>query len=288
MTYKEIKPAYELVKKYFGTNHSALTLDLQCSHFDNEELRMDIHISQEEIRELVERHFETEGIPVDEICDTLWLNANAGYDRYYEKYEEWQSKNIDELVGSDVLYWDVIKKELIELYALLNRESRQPIYVSFEDDSVEISNVLNWFPAFFQKFCFSELIPDITSAEQAKSILSALKAKSSGHPVTRKLENSIVFGISNIAQDYNLVKGKAPKNLRLFIWEYMCLMKVISPDDVYVTDLWIKTQISQLKNYKTSPVLETNEAERVTLDSLKGVGTEGRKIDYLTKKEPTK
>lgn len=258
MTYREAKPILEKIKKYFGTNHRGLTSGVGTM-FPDMDVDIEIHISKEEILELFVNHFQME--PIEEVCDILWLNANAGYDRYYEKHNRDFEDNYEAIVGSDVVHWQSIEQDLINLYALLRYSGEPPIKVSIGDKTIEMNNTLDWFKKFFKKYCFSKVIPEITSAEQAKEVLNEMTTKSVGHPVDRWLENSIVFGISNIAQDYHLVKSKAPQNLRLFIREYMCLMKIISPDDIYIKDSWIKAQIGQLPKYKSEVVLRSSSTQ---------------------------
>lgn len=250
MTYREVAPILEKVKKYFGTNHTGLN-SWAGTMLPDWEVDMEIHISKEEIQGLFVKHFKTE--PVDDVCDILWLNANAGYDRSYEKRKE-ACKNDN---------WDSIEKDLLNLYALLNKHPEgQPVKVTVGDDTVELDNTLNWLCAFFKKHCFSKVLSDVTSVEQAQEIIDEMK-RSAGHPTERWLENSIVNGVSNIAQDYHLVNGKAPKNLRSFIWEYMCLMKIISPNDPKIDDLWIKSQIRNLPTYKGEVLLRSSSPELI-------------------------
>lgn len=276
MTYREVKPILEKVKKYFGTNHYGLT-SWTNTMLPDMEIPIDIHISKEEIQELFARHFQID--PIEEVCDILWLNANAGYDRSYEKRKKALIEHYES--NTALLNWDCIEKDLLNLYALLNRHPEgEPIKVTIGDDTVELDNTLNWLPIFFQKFCFSKVLSDVTSVEQAQEIIDEMK-RSAGHPTERWLENSIVNGVSNIAQDYHLVNGKAPKNLRSFIWEYMCLMKIISPNDPKIDDQWIKSQIRNLPTYKGEVLLRSSSSELIDPGS-NPIFWEDDKLCYLT------
>lgn len=247
MTYREAAPIIERIRTYFGTNNGALT-SYASVMLPDMEMPIKIHISKEEIQDLFARHFKME--PIDEVCDILWLNANAGYDKDYEKTERTYKGQREDVC------WESIEMDLLNLYVLLSKYSEEPIEVSMGGDTIKLNNKLDWVMRFFEKFCFPNVLQGITSVEEAQEALAEMTNRV-GHPVDRRIENSIVLGVSNIAQDYHLIEGKAPKNLRLFIWEYMCLMKIISPNDLIVNDKWIKSQILQLPKYKSKVVLDS-------------------------------
>ena len=244
MTFKE--ETVELFKKYFGTNNPALSGD------------MDIIISRNQVSSLMAK-FDLE--PIDEVVDILWLCANAGYDRSYEKYEQ----AFEELIDEDEEVWNTMKRDIIELHKLFDGKHNAHITVSIGKKSVEVTN---WFQRFFHKYCYSELIDDDEVLEISKN--------KQGRPAKNRLENDIMYGMSQIAKDYKLVKGKAPKNLCLFIWDYMELMKMVNSDDGDYE--WVRTRIT-----KKLEKLFTPECELMTSEELAKYGTARQKIDYLTK-----
>lgn len=254
MTYREVAPILEKVKKYFGTNHYGLT-SWAGTMLPDWEVDMKIHISKEEIQELFAKHFKME--PIDEVCDILWLNANAGYDRSYEK-----RKNAP--IPPYILKWDCIEKDLLNLYMLLKKNPEdQPIKITAGDDTVELGNTLNWLQRFFEKHCFSIVIPNVTSVEEAQEIIDAAK-RHSGHPKDRWLENSIIYGVYNIAKDYDLIKVNAPKKLREFLLAYMRLMKAYNLKDPRINDNWMKVRINQLcEKDPDEMVLESSSSELI-------------------------
>ena len=276
MTYREVAPILEKVKKYFGTNHYGLN-SWAGTMLPDWEVDMEIHISKEEIHELFVKHFKTE--PVDDVCDILWLNANAGYDRSYEKRKEEIIEHYEN--DADVRNWDCIEKDLLNLYALLNKHPEgQPVKVTVGDDTVELDNTLNWFPAFFKKHCFSKVIPNVTSVEQAQEMIDEMK-RSVGHPTDRWLENSIVYGVYNIAKDYNLIKCRTPKSLKMFIWDYLRLMRAYNLNDPRINDNWIKTRISQLCQKALSEVVLRSSSSELIDPGNNPIFWEEDKLCYL-------
>lgn len=255
MTYREVAPILEKVETYFGTNHLGLTIPVD----DDQELDMEFFISKDEIKRLF-TYYEIK--PVEEVIDTLWLNANAGYDRLYEKVEQ----ALEDVFDEDVAVWNSIKRDIIELHKLFDGKHNDNVKVTVGKKSVEVTN---WFQRFFHKYCYSELIDDEVVYEPSKNRV--------GTPAKDELMNSIVCGIGRMAKDYRLVRGKAPKDLCLFIWKYLELMKIVEPDEV--DDLQIRQIILRVK----AGPLYTPKAQPATSEDLKKCGTERHKIDYLTK-----
>lgn len=246
MTLKTI----ELVKKYFGSNHPALTTQGKQE--------MEFPISKNKVRDLLIR-FDFE--PIDEVVDILWLNANAGYDRAYDKYEQALMEAIDE----DEEVWDTMKRDILELQKLFEGKHNDSVKVTVGKKSVVVSN---WLQRFFHKYCYDELIEDDEVLETSK--------KKKGRPVKNRLENAVMYGISHIAKDYKLIEGKARMNLCLLIWDYLELMKLVNPDDGDYE--WVRTRIT-----KKLDKLFTPEWESMSDEELKKYGTARWKIDYLTK-----
>lgn len=270
MTFGEIRPYYNLLKKYFGTNNEELTLSANCEHFANTEFSMDEKITVQDIQKLLQKHFD-KSIP-EEVTMTLWLNANVNYDKAYQALEEYIQNNITDYLVEDQLYWNIIEKELLALYALLNQETVSdvnPITIKMGDQEITIDNTLGWLTKFLNNHCFARVLPSITSGKEASEELHRMTGKKKGRKTEREMENVIVNGVACIASDYNMVEQAAPKNLCCFIQEYMCLMRVIEPNDTYITPKWIAVQIRNLRQeYKESPVLHTPEGKPVTFQEL--------------------
>ena len=288
MKYSEIRPIYNNLKKYIGTNYQQLTDFANHDAFLDKEVNLPEFVSFDEVSKLLHKYFEVY-IP-DEVVSVLWLNANVNYESKYLATQEYINDNIVDIVGEDQFYWEDIQKDLLHLYVFLNQNTdaaMTPLKLSRgKRCSINIDNTLNWLTCFLNNYCFPTVLPAISTVTDAENKLKEMTKKPRGRKVERPMENAIINGVAQIATDYKLIKDEAPLNLCDFIYDYLCMMKVIKVDDPYINSERIGKQIPKLKEYVHSPVLFTPEGRIVTLEELVEMDKNSpeRMIRFLTEK----
>ena len=283
--YIEIRPIYNILKEYIGTNDINLTYYANFEQFSDHEFPLIEHISIEKIKELIGKHFDVD--IADDVVKVLWLNANVNYKRNYNKVEEAYEHWVTEYCTDDI-DWVNIEKEVLELYLLINKNksnSAQPISIKIgKVKKITLENTLGWFTHFLNNHCFAKIDPPINSVENALKRLKEHNNSSVGAKVKDKIKNAMVYGIANLAHDYNLVTENAPKNLCEFIREYLEEMEIVEKTDTITDTEWIKAQIRNLSTPSKSPrTLDTPELETCSLESLEESDKSRKNIDFLTK-----
>lgn len=288
MKCSEIRPIYCILKKYIGTNYQPLTDFASHEIFADKDIPLPEHVSVDDVSNLLQKYFDVY-IPAD-VVSVLWLNANVNYEGQYLAVEKYINDNFIDFVGEDQLYWELIQKDLLNIYVLLNQNvvsDTSPLRLSRgKGNTINIENTLNWLTCFLNNYCFPTVLPTIGTVEDAEKKLKELNKRPRGRKVERPMENAIINGVAQIAADYKLIEDEAPQNLCNFIYEYLCIMKIIKADDPYINSERIGKQIPILKEYVHSPVLYTPEARFLSLEELKELDKESpdRMIRFLTEK----
>ena len=215
--YIEIRPIYNILKKYIGTNDINLTCYANFEQFSDHEFPI------EKIKELIGKHFDVD--IADDVVKVLWLNANVNYKRNYNKveeaYEHWETEYC-----TDDIDWDNIEKEVLELYLLINKNksnSAQPISIKIgKVKKITLKNTLGWFTHFLNNHCFAKIDPPINSVENALKRLKEHNNSSVGAKVKDKIKNAMkllivpLAKLKSMCEKYDL---KATKNAKYSIYE---------------------------------------------------------------------
>lgn len=240
----KIEPYIPLIKEYFGLFIPYLEPELYLAKGNDSGRTYPVieHVTFEDIQKLFEQYFG-EGIEnVAQIVSLLWLVANLYYGESYNQYQRlW-----NEEVGEDCLMWPYIRKDIIRLYKLVygKHASNEAIGLTIGEESVELSNDLKWFYSFLEHHLFPHCIPEIKSVDDAIDELT----EKGGRPKSAPEIKGVVYGIARFFHDDELVSTKAPKNLVLFIKEFVTMMGLLSDPltKQVVNENWIKARIHQL------------------------------------------
>lgn len=258
----KLEPYIPLIKEYFGLFVPDLEPELHLAKNNDPGRTYSIieQVTFEDIQKLFLRYFE-EGIENEgQIISLLWLVANLYYGERYKQYQQlW-----NEEVGEDCLMWPYIRKDIIRLYKLVHGKhaSNEAIGLTIGEESVELSNDLKWFYSFLEHHLFPHCIPEIKSVDDAIDELT----EKGGRPQSSPEIKGMVCGIARFFYDKGLVSAKAPKNLVLFIKEFVTMMGLLSDPltKQVVNENWIKARIHKLDG----PQLDNLDFESCNLEDL--------------------
>jgi hypothetical protein len=272
---KNLRPYINEIKKYFGRERPDLEWEMALLDDDPERTyEMIEYVTTKEIEDLLDKFIpisENKGVYVD----LLWLVANLYYKDSHSLYQDHIQNDLDQ--DNNTLRW--IQKDIMRLYLFLQDHPKEcPMTISVGKDKVELNDAFGWFQSVMAHHVFPNAIPDIKTKEDAESILR----KKAGRPETRTEVNAIVNGIARMFADDGLVKGKAPKELCLFIQQFLVKMELIEEDDKTVTPEWIKAQISNLSKPGKDPRFDSfGEVEECSFDDLKMVSPVEKTLDWI-------
>lgn len=270
---KNLQPYVEMTKKYFGLYHPNLSLEMALLDVDPErECCVSEFVTMEKIKEILRPSFSS--LIDDKVfLNLLWFIANLYYGKSVENYTQCFDEDIQ-----DDLIWNVIKEDIAKLYSFMaDHKIEEPVTISIGKDKVVLDNYDRWFQGLTENQLFPNCIPEITDKAQAEEFY----AKKPGRPKTRREVNMIVNGMAKLFSDEGWIEGRAPKSLCSFIKNYLVLMDLIEKDDVFVTEKWIKAQISNLQKPGKDARLDTIECEDVSIEELKVVPQSTRALNWL-------
>ncbi len=258
----KIEPYIPLIKDYFGLFVPDLELELYLARDKDPGRTYPIieHVTSEDIKKLFVQHFGDEIESEGQIISLLWLVANLYYGDRYKQYQQlW-----NEEVGEDCLMWPYIRKDILKLYKLVHEKegSNEPVKVTIAGESIELLNDYKWFFSLLKHHLFPHCIPEINSVDEAKKELTG----EGGRPQNPPEIKGMVCGIARFFYDKGLVSAKAPKNLVLFIKEFVTMMGLLSDPltKQVVNENWIKARIHKLDG----PQLDNLDFESCNLEDL--------------------
>lgn len=266
-----------MTKKYFGLYHPNLSLEMELLDDDPErECRVSEFVTMEDLKEILQPSF-TSLIEDKVFLNLLWFVSNLYYGKSVENYTQCFDEDCQ-----DDLEWNAIKKDIAKLYSFMaDHKTEEPVTISIGKDKVVLDNHDSWFQGLTENQLFLNCIPEITDKAQAEELLE----KKPGRPKTRRVVNMIVNGMARLFADEGWIEGRAPKSLCTFIKRFLELMDLINKDDVFVTEEWIKAQISNLQKPGKDARLDTIECEDCSIEELKVVPQSTRALNWLFPKK---
>ena len=272
---KNIPPYVDFIKKYFGLSHPNLELEMLLVKDDPErKFEMTELVTHEDIVELFEKYFSNVGSDKTFFEDLLWLVANLYYGDSYDQYNNF----FDYEVEPEANVWDCIMKDMARLFAFLqNHPEEEVITIQMGKDKVELNDAFKWFQGVMNNQVFRNCIPEIQHKEDAESLLR----KKAGRPQTRKEVNAVVNGVSRLFAEEGIIEGKAPRNLLDFIRAFLVKMDLIKADDVFVTNEWIKAQITNLQKPGKDARFNNVEVHSVSAEELKNVPVWNKALNWV-------
>lgn len=272
---KDIQPYVAYLKEYFGLEHPLLDLEISLLDIDPERTFEVIeYVTRAQIDELFDKFIPgIEG--QDNYGSLLWLVANLYYKDSHSQYQDYIQNDLNQ--NNNTL--SRIQKDIMRLYIFLQDHPKKcPITISVGNDKVELNDAFGWFQSVMTHHVFPNAIPDIKTKEDAESILR----KKAGRPETRTEVNAIVNGIARLFANDGLVKGKAPKELCIFIQQFLEKMELIEKDDKTVTPEWIKAQISNLSKPGKDPRFDSfGEIESCSEEDPKMVDPVEKTLNWI-------
>lgn len=261
---RKIEPYIPLIKKYFGLFVSDLEPELFHAKNDPERTyRIPEFVTYEDIQNSFTKFFGNGLESETKIVSTLWLVANFYFGDLYKLRQQQMIYD----VGEEKYMWDYIREDIIKLYKLIeeHHDYSGSIKVSIGGETIEINNDYKWFFSLLRHHLFPHCIPEITSVEEANSDL--LQNKKGGRPKSDPEIKGMVYGVANLLRDESVVTAKAPKNLVLFIKEYITMMDLLTDPLMkeIVNENWIKSRIHQLQE----PQLENLDTKICTFEDIK-------------------
>ena len=274
---KNLVPYVEMTKKYFGLYHPSLSLEMELLDEDPErECPMSEFVTMEDLKGILQPSFAS--LVEDKVfLNLLWFVANLYYGKSVENYTQCFNEDIQ-----DDLIWNVIKEDIAKLYSFMaDHRTEEPVTISIGKNKVVLDNYFRWFQGLTENQLFLNCIPEVTDKAQAEELF----AKKPGRPKTRREVNTIVDGIARLFADNGWIEGRAPKSLCTFIKRFLELMHLIEKDDVFVTEEWIKAQISNLQKPGKDARLDTIECEDFSIEELSAVSKSTRALNWLFHKK---
>lgn len=272
---KNLRPYVDEVKKYFGLEHPVIELEMELVKDDPERTyEMIEFVTMDELKAILTPDFPAVAEHPGYL-GVLWLVANLYHKGMHSAYQDYIQNDLNQ--ESNILR--CIQKDIAKLYLFLQDHPQEcKMTIAVGKDKLELDDDFGWFQSVMKHHVFPNAIPEIKTEEDAEAILR----KKAGRPQTREEVNAIVNGIARMFAEDDIVKGKAPKELCEFILKFLTLMELVEPDDTFVTNAWIKSQISNLQKPGKDPRFDSfGEIKPCTAEDLKDASVFEKTLNWI-------
>lgn len=257
----------ELLEKYFNVGIGYLSHDKQCELQERRVAGYEIVLdfSKDDYEHLfIDLPDGEEKSDTKIIHSLLLLGILIGKDSYYSRFNVDYNELCDAGLENDIMN-EMVRKEQLKLYEFIKNASvgsdgseiTLKCTVKKGDKvnthKVTIQNHFRWFTERLMGKYFSEYLPDIKTAEEARKELDRDKRKR-GRQAADIRTNAVTYGIFQLFHDW---KNMTTTNeLCQFIVDYLKFFGMVEENDVYINKEWVRSQIRNFGKLDNPPRLQ--------------------------------